>query len=149
MGRMKLVKRRRRRPDGSYEWILDTPDWYERELRRKEFEQKYVDPALSRMIDAGEHVSRYVYHRVMPWVEDQFWRFLDVTVGNLYERVTTVKVEDTPESRAVERFMDFVMGPFSKIMSVVVGIFIYGFIAYLIVRGLWHFFDSVIKWIAE
>ncbi len=149
MGRMKFVKRKRRRPDGSYEWILDTPDWYERELRTKEFEQKYVDPALSRMIDAGEHVSRYVYHCVMPRVGSMFSRFIDSTLGSLYERATEVKVEDTPEARAVEKFMDFVMGPFSRLMEILIGIFVYGLLAFVIIRGVFHFFDSIIRWIME
>ncbi|MCL6476679.1 MAG: hypothetical protein K6U75_16735 [Firmicutes bacterium] len=60
-GKPKLVWRKRRKPDGSYEWILDTPDWYERELRWKEWDEKVLTPLLNGVFTVNRIFTRALY----------------------------------------------------------------------------------------
>jgi hypothetical protein len=55
-GKPKLVWRKRRNPDGSYEWALDTPDCYERELKRKQF----GDPVIDALLQGAPAVNKVV-----------------------------------------------------------------------------------------
>jgi len=60
-GKPKMVWRKRRNPDGSYEWILDTPDWYERELKRKQFGDPVIDALLQVALAVNKVVTRLFY----------------------------------------------------------------------------------------
>jgi|YNPMSStandDraft_2_1061718.scaffolds.fasta_scaffold16832_1 hypothetical protein len=83
----KYVWRKKRMPDGSIKWVLDLPDWYERELQSKWTSDHIIDPAIDRLMEANKRFTRSFFSFTR-FLGRAFWDYVEQKPKGADTRIT-------------------------------------------------------------